>query len=518
MLVLFPSIILAITALVLIILYRFRPGFRYAWLIAVTGAALAWIVLLISHTVIPISFTLFTWRPAELFPSPISFIADQHAWIYSLCLAGLAIAVLLTTAVHEYFPNSLWWAGMLWVTGIGILAVSAANPLTLILIWTLIDFIEFGIFTQSSSGSLPNRKIVIAFLVRTAGTLSLLWAGIASLSQGIRLDFSSLTGQAAVFWVIAVGLRLCSFFFQLPVAADSAVQNGFSSTLRLVSAASGLILLARLPMDVSSSPVAPLLLILAALVALYCGWKWFRSSDGLAGTSYWILGLSALAGSAAMRGNPFGATAWGSMMILSGGALFLNSVRNNWTDRALLINCWGLGTLPFSLGAVVWLSTIWFQITLPLLIISQALLVAGYIIKTMNPAGKTSDQALPAWTRMLYPAGLGFLICLQIILGIWGWEGAMQFGLIPAGLAAGILAIGITVTASRLQRFNLIPVVWIKTMSAWYKGFAQGFSGLYRFLDRLNLTVTEVLEGDGGVMWTLLFLVLFVSLMAQGRP
>jgi hypothetical protein len=81
------------------------------------------------------------------------------------------------------------------------------------------------------------------------------------------LDFSSLTGQAAVYWVITVGLRLCSFFLQLPVTTDSAVQRGFGSTLILVSSASSLILLTRLPMDVVSSPVAPLLLIVAASVA-----------------------------------------------------------------------------------------------------------------------------------------------------------------------------------------------------------------------------------------------------------
>jgi hypothetical protein len=341
---------------------------------------------------------------------------------------------------------------------------------------------------------------------------------MVSLSQGIRLDFSSLTGQSAVYWVIAVGLRLCSFFFQLPVATDSAVQRGFGITLRLVSAVSSLILLARLPMDVSSSRLAPFLLILAAAVALYCGWKWFRSSESFGGSSYWILGLSALAGSAALRGNPFGATAWGCILILSGGALLLNSIRQAWTDRALLINCWGLAALPFSLGAVAWLSTTWFQITLPVLLISQALIIAGYVTKTLKPDGRDSDRSLPAWTNMLYPTGLGFLIGLQIILGIWGWEGAMQTGLIPAGLVAGIVAIGVAIAGSRIQQWKLIPEIWSKSFSAWSEGSAQVFRGLFRFFDRLSLTLTDVLEGDGGVMWTLLFLVLFVSLMTQGRP
>jgi predicted permease len=35
-------------------------------------------------------------------------------------------------------------------------------------------------------------------------------------------------------------------------------------------------------------------------------------------------------------------------------------------------------------------------------------------------------------------------------------------------------------------------------------------------LARLGLAVTDALEGEGGIMWTLLFLILFISIIVQG--
>ena len=46
MLILITLIILFLSALALLILRLFNPDFRYAWLIAVTGAFLAWISVL----------------------------------------------------------------------------------------------------------------------------------------------------------------------------------------------------------------------------------------------------------------------------------------------------------------------------------------------------------------------------------------------------------------------------------------------------------------------------------------
>jgi hypothetical protein len=41
---------------------------------------------------------------------------------------------------------------------------------------------------------------------------------------------------------------------------------------------------------------------------------------------------------------------------------------------------------------------------------------------------------------------------------------------------------------------------------------------IYRLLGRISQAITTTLEGEGGIMWTLLFLILFISFITQGIP
>jgi hypothetical protein len=41
---------------------------------------------------------------------------------------------------------------------------------------------------------------------------------------------------------------------------------------------------------------------------------------------------------------------------------------------------------------------------------------------------------------------------------------------------------------------------------------------VYRWFIRLSDVFTTILEGESGIMWTLLFLALFISFFAQGSP
>ena len=70
-----------------------------------------------------------------------------------LAIATLLLSVLLTDVarVHEIHAGS-WAAGMA-LAGTGILAVAAANPLTLLLGWALIDLSETTILMRAVTNS-----------------------------------------------------------------------------------------------------------------------------------------------------------------------------------------------------------------------------------------------------------------------------------------------------------------------------------------------------------------------------
>jgi hypothetical protein len=155
---------------------------------------------------------------------------------------------------------------------------------------------------------------------------------------------------------------------------------------------------------------------------------------------------------------------------------------------------------------------------IPFVIVAQAFLVAGFIRHALRPAGRDSLESQPTWSRTVYPTGILLLIIIQLILGLIGWNGAQQIGAWLQAVIVSFLTFGLVWATPRFRILNPIRAHWINpTTSPWNRVY-QGLWPIYRFLGRISQTITVALEGEGGIMWTLLFLVLFISLLTQGAP
>jgi hypothetical protein len=305
----------------------------------------------------------------------------------------------------------------------------------------------------------------------------------------------------------------------LPYRQENVLRRGFGTMLRLVSAASSLVLLARIPSSAIASPLVPYLLILSALAALYAGWMWLRASDELTGRPFWILGIAALAVAAALRGNPIGSAAWGIALVLAGGILFLYSARQKRLLWLLFLAMLGLSALPFSATASGWqsgisISPLFWIILLP----AQALLLAGFIRHALHP-GESSLESQQRWVKVIYPLGLFVPLAALLILGVWGWDGAAAIGLwwiafIVIALAAGMVALTSAILprlgpgrGSADQWSDILRLDWLYRI-VWT---------VYRFLGQISRQVTNTLDGDGGILWSFLLLVLLISIFASRR-
>jgi hypothetical protein len=513
---------LLLTAIILLVLSFTAPNFRYNWLIATGGALLGWISVFVWQAQMPLSLQFPAWQPEILFSQSPTFVGDGIAWTFTLSLATLCLAIILTAVVRSNFPRPINWVGTLILTSLGILAVLADNPLTLVLIWAAIDISELIAQMRVVDDPRLSERTVIAFASRVAGTFVLLWADMVSLANGQALDFRSAPPQAGLYLILAAGLRIGVLPLHLPYSGESSLRRGFGTGLRMISAASSLILLARIPVTSLTSPLTPYLLILVSLAAVYGGWQWLRAPDELTGRPFWLIGMGSLAVAAALRADPIGAAAWSCGLILAGGALFLSSEQNKWLTRALLIGAWGISGLPFSLTATGWNSGIvppllgW--LAWPFLIAAHAMLVAGFIRHSLRTATRGSeDQQI--WAKNVYPIGISLLLLVTILLGVFGWEGTLQFGNWFVAVLTSLLVVGLTWLTPRLRILNPVRAHWVRPASAsWIDWGYQVLWGIYRQLGRVSNVISNVLEGESGVMWTLLFLVLFASFFAQRNP
>ncbi len=525
MFILITVLILLAASLTLVILQMTRPNYRFAWLIAAGGAFLAWVSVLLWQARMPLLLDLPPWGPSTLFAEAPSFAADRVSWPYAFSLSTLGLAVILTAPARANFPAPFLWAGALALIGLGLLAVLADNPLTLALVWAAIDLTDLVTQLVSVEGEKASERVVAGFAARLLGIGLLLWAGFASLARGVPLDFQAALPGAAVFMILAAGLRLGVLPLHLGYAPESAVRRGFGTTLRLVAAASSLAILARIPAGGVSTALAQFLLLLTAAAGFYGGWKWMRAPDELTGRPYWVIALASFAIAAALRGNPTGSAAWGAALVLAGGALFLASIQHRFLTVALLAaGLWGISALPFSPTASGWESgsnpswAAW--LTWPVFLLAQALLAAGFIRHARQAGGFAPLDAGLAWARPIYVTGLGLPLAALILLGLFGWDGALALGALPAGLAAAALTAALLWLTPRLRWLNPVRAHWVRPEGepSRLDSFYRGLGEVYRSLGRLSESVSAALEGEGGILWALLFLVLFLSMLAPRLP
>jgi hypothetical protein len=520
MFILITFLILVVSALALLILRIAIPGFRYHWVFAVSGTLLAWISAFVWLSQLPISLEFPIWQPAEVFSQSPAFLADQISWAFAISLLTLCLAIVLTAVVRPQFPSPINWVGTLVLTSLGVLAVAAGNPLTLVMIWAAIDLVELMVQLWFVEDPKLSERVVISFASRVAGLLILLWADVVGSAGGQHLDFRAANPQAGLFLLIAAALRLGVLPLHLPYTGETSLRRGFGTGLRMISAASSLILLARIPPGSLHSPLTPYLLMLVSIAAVYGGWMWLRAPDELTARPFWLIGMGSLVVASALRSNPVGAAAWSCALILAGSALFLFSEQNKWLTRALYAGAFGISGLPFSLTASGWVSGgTGFWLSFPFLLLSHAMLIAGYIRHSQRMLTRSVNENKPIWARNVYPIGIMLLLLLTVLLGFFGWAGAMQFGNWIGGSIACLLAVGLLWLTPRARILNPVRAHWVRpTNESWLDWAYQGLWGLFHRMGRLSNAFIGLLEGESGIMWTLLFLVLFISVLMERTP
>jgi hypothetical protein len=516
MLILLPIILLFLTALTLVILRLAQPNFKYSWLIATGGATLALIAVFLWQTNLPQTLALPAWQLQAFFYYSPTWLADSISWPYALSLTALALAIVLTSVVSANI-NPMAWAGTFMLTALGLLAVTAVNPLALVLAWTALDLTELITTLLSVEGENQSEGVIVAFAARLAGTGLVIWASILSIAASTPLNFIMLPTRAGMYLLLAAGLRLGVLPLHLPYRQERTMRRGFGTSLRLVSAASSLVLLARIPSEAVAASLTPYLLALTALAALYAGWMWLRASDELTGRPFWLLGMAALAVAATLRANPTGSIAWGTALLLAGGTLFLNSARQRsliWLSAFVLL---GLTALPYTLTAPGWLSKEHSSLMywIPFLP-AQSLLLAGFLRHSLNVGDISQESQLP-WVKAIYPLGLILLTLIQILLGLWGWEGARQLGLWWVASTTLGLAVLLAWIAIKFLTHLAMPATssrWVDILRLDW--LYRAVWAIYHFLSQVSTVITSTLEGDGGVLWSFVILILVLSLLTLG--
>jgi hypothetical protein len=510
-LVYFPLIAILIyfgSAAGLVLLNALRPRFAYPWLVAAFGALLSWGLLLVVRIQVPSLIPLGNWENGSPSGSPV-LLLDGFSWLFAIALATLGLAVVLTDIARVKEANWRSWASSLVMVALGIVAVMAGNQLTLLLAWAAIDLMEIILWMSSVYESKTRQRIVLAFSFRAIGIMLTFWPG----------------NDPFVF-LLAVLIRLVVLPVHLPEMEQAKLRRGLGTVLRLVPPVASLVFMVRIAAVGLPTASSNLWLSLVLIIAFLASVSWVNAKDELDGRPYWVLGMSLLALASAIRNQPAASMVWGISMVIGGGFLFLYSARARLLNILTVITVIGISTLPYSpswdAGRLFTGPLYSWQL---LLLIPQAILLAGYIRNVFRPGMKPEVTEKMMW--VIYPWGLFLLPLTQYLIAYWKWQDILQLGTgyqypgarNPIETWSGMAVIGLIIivySALRIIPSRIKISLQNLKVSPLMNWLVLAFLWVFRLIGDSVGLVSELVEGDGGILWTLLLLTLLLTFFSQG--
>ncbi|MEA3327771.1 MAG: hypothetical protein U9R53_10795 [Chloroflexota bacterium] len=533
MILLLPIGFLLLAALLISILNRFNPKFGIGWLIASAASIITWLTYFFMRLRLPTMLNVLSWEGSSLnLIGQFSLLMDYDTWPYAFSLITITLAVILTDAARtRYDSTPLSWAASLAITSLGLLALQSGTSLTLMVTWVMVDLIELLYLLRLEDVKRFHMPIVFSYGVRTASILMLFLASIQTWQINESFRLTEIPVKTGILFLLSAGLRLGVLPLNLPFLQEPNLRRGAGNIIRLAPVISSLSLLARLPVNLMTGNLQgwiPLLQSLIAIAALYAATRWFSASDEIEGRPFWIIAWSSLAAACVLNGAPAASIAWGIALILPGSLLFLYSPRIQRMNFLLYFGLIGLIGLPFTPLASGWSGLAANGITgwTILFTLAHAIMVLGYLKRILQPSGEVG--ALESWARLVYPLGLIINIQAIVAIGLIGWPGSLTLGTWWLGLISNILIISAIILVWRLgispPYVNLPASSGFKKVLDWLLPRLEPIfrlEWLYKilwwikdFLSIILKALSSILESEGGILWTVLLMVLLISILA----
>jgi hypothetical protein len=517
MFILLSILLLLLAALLMGVLRVWRPSFGYHWLVALSGAFPAWLMVLITYSQVPSPAQIFSWGPKTAYPNSIVISIDNISWPYAVAIATLLLATLLSDVVRAYDLRWSNWASSLLIVAVSMLGIFSGNLLTCVLIWTAYDLIVMVIMLLQLDSEKLRRRTVQVFFIHLLGTMSLLLAGVVLASENNAVLLEQASPRAVLFILLAAGLRFGALPIDSQLQEDPNNRRSFGTVRSLASMAIVSVLLVRVASVLEnvdfSGYLWPVLFALLALMAALLSLAWLSAKDELEGRQAWIMGFGLLIIASTLRAEYSASLSWGLAAIFTGGLIFLASVRVKISMWIALAGALMISTLPFT---QTWSGLSLFSGPLSISLLIYVVAIGGLITGYVRHASRRIPEpsGLERWIRVIYPIGLAILPAAQIGVGL-----LYQSSLSGIPLSIWIACLLVILTAGLgyfwQRRGGKIPnrlVVGVNSLLSFHwlrTSLVYGFNQITRLL----VFTTGIFEGEGGILWVILSIVIILTIM-----
>lgn len=525
MLTLLPVALLLLSAVVIQVFGRVTRRAGSTWLLAAVMGFVTWLSMIPIGLLLPSAVTISDWLPDPYPFATISFQATNETWIFGFLLVSMLQAVILYNARNLDSPNYLnKITGAMALSAFGLLAAFSRTPLAFVLTWSLMDLAEFGVLTATVNNEKENRTTLTTVLFRELGIILLvLLMSIVPEQTGDSEGLSNFT--AWLFLMISL-LRMGILPLRAVQVEDLRNRRGFMTLLRaipLLTAFSFFTISINIELPVRT---IQLLFLIFSIAILYGSMAWFFSKDELSGRPYWFFCLGSLGFIAFLSGRPGALIALAAVAITGGTGIFLSSPRFRRLYIYLPVLLLGLLALPYSPTALF--NEIFVgendSVQHLFMIPAYAFLVAGVIKHALQPVEEPDIGE--AWTGLFHRISLFFIALVPwIIMGvrfkIYNVQVNWWVSVIIIGFISGLTALFFLFSKRQMTKTGLIhrilaaivKISGVLDKILRFNWLARIISSIGFIFTKLANLLIRVQEGDGGILWSFLFLVLLFSLL-----
>ena len=522
MLLLLPLIFYGLTAIVLGILRLRGMRMAFLWLLPVFISLACWIIFLV--TPIPSSANLL--KIPGLFSlsadEGLSFIIDSSSWGFIYLVISLVLGYFLTMVIRLEKEKRTWlWVGWVLLCMAAIFSFSAGNLTTLILAWVLFDLLDI-LFTYFILKLNEIRDSLNQFLPsRVISVLLLITAGIFLPAETPQWLPSPLD-PAAYFLLLLAGLfrtgLLPTHTLDQPEAEN---RSSFLLVKRILPVLAGFSLLSFLPINFLNQISQILLSVFFLILAIVFIILLIQKRRNF--TNLWLNSLICLGCIAVISGTPIAMLGWGGVALLGLSIPYFFTHRTDRIKIFALLGVFSLSGIPYSIGALALAgltsasSFLWLIPVLPVYVFLLVLFIDD--VQMPYDEGRAAEPLYLAVHLM----GLFIMSFSSFAILI---KNAQLAGSVLKYWWAGITVVILCLVMILLKRKvhlksfsngkltnslvfinRLFAFQWLEKLWRWLAWF---LSGIINFL-------TQLLAGEGGVIWAIVILALLVSLISIGR-
>jgi hypothetical protein len=271
--------------------------------------------------------------------------------------------------------------------------------------------------------------------------------------------------------------------------------------------------------------VLGLLLTFTVIGIFFGAIMWYGSSSELEGRPYWIVSMAGLAIYSSINGNQIATLAWTLALILSGSVLFLYSARGKKLGMIPLLSLIGITGLPFTPSVIGWEGIIMSTgfIRNIMMVLSISLIILGYLRHATRLESLLIQKE--KWIWITYPLGLTILIITQwtifLVSDLQWYLSGIVLGSIVAFLLPIIFYFLIQKYFQKSEYSDFLKKVLtpigdfiIRFLSfRWIYNLIWSILGV---IQKFVNAMTNILEGQGGIIWVIVFLVMIITLITSG--